>query len=61
MNNKGTFGSNSAAKKNGRMESHLAPSAAAEYMVYEDRAKNDCAVPRKGLIYLVETEVIYFI
>lgn len=41
------------------MESHLAPSAAVEYMVCEDIAENDCAVPRKGLIYLVETEVNY--
>lgn len=41
------------------MESHLAPSAAVEYMVCEDIAEKDCAVPRKGLIYLVETEFNY--
>lgn len=39
------------------MESQLAPSAVAEYMVCEDTAKNDCAVPTKGLIHFVEAEV----
>lgn len=39
------------------MESQFAASAAAEYMICEHTAKNDYAVPRKGLVHLVETEV----